>query len=67
MLSIDSTVREVLGDRRAKEVLDKYVPGASAHSMIHMAYGMTLRTAASYIGTDPELLEKIDKELKELK
>ena len=49
MLSIDSTVREVLGDRRAKEVLDKYVPGASTHSMIHMAYGMTLRTAASYI------------------
>ena len=66
MLSIDSTVREVLGDRRATEILDKYVPGVSTHSMIHMAYGMTLRAAASYIGTDPELLQEIDKELKEL-
>jgi len=46
--SINSTVREVLADERAKAILEKHIPGASTHPQLDMAMAMTLREVASY-------------------
>ena len=46
--SINSTVRQILMDERAKAVLEKHLPGASTHPQIDQAMYMTLREVAMY-------------------
>jgi len=46
--SARSLVQEILGDPRARAVIEKYVPGATDHPMIYQAMYMSLGEAASY-------------------
>lgn len=46
-ITLDSTLGQILDDPQAKSVLDKYVPGASAHPMVAMARGMSLNMILS--------------------
>jgi hypothetical protein len=66
--SIDSTIRQILGDDRAKAVLDQHLPGASTHPQIGMGMGMTLREIATYpeAGLSREKLAALDADLKAL-
>ncbi|GAA4501422.1 hypothetical protein HLH36_11285 [Gluconacetobacter aggeris] len=66
--SINSTVREILADERAKAAVETVLPGFSKHPQIGMAKGLSLKTLAKFSGgvmTD-EVLEKIDTGLKAL-
>ena len=63
-----STVRELLGHPPAQAILERYLPGFSAHPQIAMAAGMPLTTVAKFSGgliTD-EALQAIDKALQAL-
>ena len=63
-----STVRELLGHPPAQAILERYLPGFSAHPQIAMAAGMPLTTVAKFSGgliTD-ETLQAIDKALQAL-
>jgi hypothetical protein len=64
--SVDSTVRQILADERAKAILDKYLPGASTHPQIGMGMGMTLREISFYpqSGLTREKLAALDADLK---
>ena len=46
-LSIDSTLGDILGDEKAKAVLEKHMPGISTHPQLAMAKGMTLKQIAA--------------------
>lgn len=66
--SIESTVRELLGNEATKAILEQYLPGISAHPQIGMASGMPLATVAKFSGgliTD-EALQKIQAALQAL-
>jgi len=67
-LSINSTLRRILSDERAKAILEKYQPGATSHPQMGQAMGMSLRQIASYSQgriTD-EILKAMDEELSKL-
>ena len=51
-----STVRQVLADDAARAVLERHIPGVSAHPQLPAAMDMTLSEVASYpeAGISPE-------------
>ncbi|GAA4420242.1 NADPH-dependent 2,4-dienoyl-CoA reductase [Acidovorax lacteus] len=61
-LSTASTVKELLADEAAKAILERYLPGFSAHPQLAMAKGMPLTTVAQFSQglITAELLQKID-------
>ena len=46
--SANSKIREIIADDRAKEVLDKHMPGASTHPQLYEAMDMTLKQVSWY-------------------
>ena len=46
--SVNSKIREIIADERAKAVLDKHMPGASTHPQLYMAMDMTLKQVSWY-------------------
>ncbi len=69
--SINSTIKDLLADERAKAVVEKHVPGASRHPQIYEVYYETLKSVSYYpeaaaAGLTREKLEAIDAELKAL-
>lgn len=66
--SVNSTVRELLSDERAKAVIEKYIPGASSHPDLPQAMHMTLREVSYYpeSGLTQEKLKAIDEALRQL-
>lgn len=70
-LSVNSTIKTLLADEKAKEVIEKHLPGATKHPQIGMVYYMTLRSVATYpearqAGLTKEKLEAIDEDLRAL-
>lgn len=70
-LSAHSTLREILANQQAKAVLEKHLPGATAHPDLPMALHMSLREASFYpeaaqAGLTQEKLQAIDSDLKAL-
>jgi hypothetical protein len=63
-----STLRELLADEKARELLEKHVPGASTHPDLPMAMDMSLADAASYpeAGVSREQLDALVLELERL-
>ena len=63
-----STVRQVLANEKARAVLEKHVPGVSAHPDLPMAMDMSLAEAASYpeAGISRDQLEALVAELEKL-
>lgn len=63
-----STVRQVLDDDAAREVLLKHVPGALTHPDLDMAMDMSLSTVASYpeSGLTRETFEALVADLEKL-
>ena len=63
--SLDSKVKEILKDPRARAVLDKYANGASKNPQMKLVGGLTLRKLASFPQSAylQEHLEDLDKEL----
>lgn len=47
-----STIEAILAHPTAKAVLEKHIPGASAHPQLDKALGMTLREVATYPEAD---------------
>jgi len=66
--SIETKVGDLLANSKAKEILEKHVPGISNHPQIGMARGFALVTAAKYSGglIPQKMLEDIDSDLKSL-
>ncbi len=66
--TINSTVREILADERAKAVLEKHMPGATSHPQLPEAMYMTLREVAMYpeSGLTPQKLQAILDDLAKL-
>lgn len=67
-LSIDSTLKDLLADERARAVLEKHLGRRDNDPRIHMVMYWSLRTIASYpeAGITPEQLRAIDEELRQL-
>ena len=69
--TIHSTLRDILGDERAKAILEKHMPGASSHPDLPMAMHMTLQQISYYpeaaeAGLSQDKLQAIDADLKAL-
>jgi len=45
-LTVDSKIGELLGDEKAKAILEKHIPGFSTNPQISMASAMTLKIIA---------------------
>lgn len=45
--TLDTKVGEILKDKHAVEILERYAPGVSKNPMIGFAKGMTLKTVIS--------------------
>ncbi len=67
-LSINSTVRELQADEKAKAILEKHRPGLTSHPQIGMAMDMALEQVASYPEAEitNEKLKAIDDDLSKL-
>lgn len=66
--STETTVRELLDNPTTASILEKFLPGFSAHPQVAMAGGMSLAIVAKFSNgliTD-DALEKIDGALKAL-
>ena len=59
--NVDSTLKQVLADPKAKAVLEKHVPGFSTHPLLSMAMNMTLKTIAGFpqAGITPDKMKAI--------
>lgn len=44
----DSKIRDVLADEKAKELIEKYFPGAIKHPLIPMAKGMKIKVINNF-------------------
>ena len=44
----NSTIRELMDNEQARAVVEKHLPGASAHPMLPQAWYMTLREVSYY-------------------
>lgn len=66
--SIKSTIKEIMADPKATEVLDKYFPGAAQSPMLKVAYSMKLSQICGFpqSGMTPEKTQALDEELKAL-
>ena len=45
--TLDTTLGEILDDPQAKDIVEEYLPGASANPMVGMARGMSLNMLLS--------------------
>ncbi len=66
--SINSTVRQIMADERARAVVEKHLPGAAHHPDLPQAMHMTLREVAYYpeSGLTQAKLKEIDEELQKI-
>jgi len=67
-LTVESKIGDLLADPKAKEILDKHLPGFSSNPQIGMAKGMTLKVIAPMsqgMVTD-EKLKAIEADLKKM-
>ncbi len=66
--SVDSTLKDLLADPRASDVLRRFFPGRENDPQVSMVMYYTLRSVASYpeAGISPEKLEALDEELRRL-
>ncbi|GIV79952.1 hypothetical protein FKZ61_020730 [Litorilinea aerophila] len=66
--TLNSTVREILADERAKAIIEKHMPGATSHPQLSEAMYMTLREVAMYpeSGLTPQKLQAILDDLAKL-
>lgn len=46
--TIQTRIGELINDARAKQILERHIPGASSHPQLHMALGMTLMEVSTY-------------------
>ena len=67
-LTIDSTLGELLGDEKAKAILEKHIPDISSHPQLAMAKGFTLKAIAPMSGgmLTQDKLDAIAKDLAEI-
>ena len=71
MISLDSTIKEIMDNDEAKGICEKYFPGVSTNPMIKMVSGMTFRAIgnmpqAGQMGLTPEILAKIEEDFKSI-
>ena len=66
--SVDSILKDLLADERAREVLRKHFPDRRHDARIDMVMYYTLRSIASFseAGITPEKLKAVDEDLKKL-
>jgi len=66
--SLNSTIREIMADERAKAIVDKHLPGASTHPQLAAALDMTVREVSYYpeSGLTPQKLAAIAADLEKL-
>jgi len=66
--SIDSTLKDLLADPRASDVLRRFFPGRENDPQVSMVMYYSLRSIASYpeAGISPGKLEALDEELRKL-
>ncbi|CAN5527081.1 hypothetical protein BH10CHL1_BH10CHL1_15730 [soil metagenome] len=59
--TIHSTVRQVLANPTAREILERHVPGAAAHPQLDLAMDLSLREVSMYpeSGVDREKLQAL--------
>lgn len=67
-LSINSDLGDLLDNEASKAILEKHLPGISAHPQIAMGRGIPLKTVAGFSGglITNEALEKVDADLNAL-
>jgi hypothetical protein len=66
--SVNSKMREIITGERAKDILDKHLPGASTHPQLYMAMDMTLKEISWYpeSGLNPDKLQALVADLEAL-
>ena len=62
--TLESKVGELLKDKKAVEILEKYVPGITKNPMIGLAKGMALKSLLNMpqvkqYGVTPEMVDKV--------
>lgn len=64
--SVDDKVKKLVGDPRAKAVLEKHHPKFLASPSLPLTYGMTYKSLAAFpqANISQEMLDAIDAELK---
>ena len=67
-LSINSTLKDLLADEKAKAILDKGKPGWTDDPQLQQAMGMSLKELAGYSQGQmtEEMLKEMDEELGKL-
>ena len=46
--TMQTRIGELIKDARAKQILERHLPGAISHPQLHMALGMTLMEVSTY-------------------
>ena len=46
--SLQTRIGELINNERAKQILERHLPGATSHPQLHMALGMTLMEVSTY-------------------
>ena len=67
-VTINSTLKDLMADPKAKAVLDKHFPGFSSNPQLQMAMGMTLKQIQPFsrgVITD-EKLKAVEEDLKKI-
>ena len=69
MLSVDSTIGEILKSREGKKVIDKHMPKFAEEPQLSLVTGMTLRKLASFPipGDLDDFVDLIDGDLKAIR
>lgn len=67
-VSLESKVGEILNNKKAVEVLEKYVPGITKNPMLALAKGMTLKNVLAMpqvkqYGITQEMITKVMDEI----
>ena len=62
--TLESKVGELLKDKKAVEILEKYVPGITKNPMIGLAKGMAIKSLLNMpqvkqYGVTPEMVDKV--------
>ena len=70
--TMDSKAGDLLKDKRAVEILEKYVPGIAKNPMVTLAKGMSLKSLlampqAKQAGLTEEMVKKVLAEINALK
>lgn len=66
--TLNSTIREIMADERAKAVVDKHLPGASTHPQLAEVLDMTVQEISYYpeAGLTPQKLAAIAADFEKL-